>query len=457
MRRKVVHDAAGDSRNSLLLSLAAGLALASLAPGTARADTPVPLYNSERIVQSGGATGSATLPANYNLYVGGLSDSGQIIFSAGWQNQGTSERLYQYAGGKFTPIVMAASGPAADWPGDVYWPKDVTISRPVNVNKSGNAAFAVSRVFGTSPYGTFLWNAATGHTTPAALKDMPATGDLTFVSPAGYSPAINSSDEIAIVGMVKNAAGTRAWGLFRLGRDGVMEPVARPHEELPGGARISIDQFPMPSIDDSGRVAFIAHPDGSGRRNAYLWVHDQVTPILTYGSRGMDGGKVVAVQAVLLNSQNPSALVVAATDAAGGSRYGLFRVQNGTSIPVALPRQTMPGGGKLQTVQYLTASDESQVPSVAVSTANALGEHVFLATLEDGTPAAYKIDKNGGLHLVLKGEFTSQPVVHITAALPPLKFVPGSRPSINSRGQIALAVRRTGSPDMIVLMTPQGS
>src|SRR5262249_3967231 len=156
-----------------------------------------------------------------------------------------------------------------------------------------------------------------------------------------------------------------------------------------------------------------------------------------------------------LNSKNQSALVVAATDAAGANRYGLFRVQNGTSVPVALPGNTMPGGGKLQTVQILTDSDENQVPSAAVRTAHSRGEHAFLATLEDGTPAAYKIDRNGGLHLVLKGDFVTQPgVVHITATLPPLSFVPGSRPSINSAGQIAISIRRQGGPDMIVLMSP---
>jgi hypothetical protein len=425
-----------------------------LTPVAARADTPVLRYKSEQVIQSGESAGGVTIPRSYDLSVGGLSDTGQIIFSAGWINQGTSERMFQYAAGKFTPIVMAASGPVGDWAGDVYWPKDVTISRPVSVNGSGNAVFAVAHVFGSDPWGTFMWNAATGHTVPVALKGMPATGDLTFVNPSGFAPAINSSNEIALIGRVRNAALTQNWGLFRLGRDGVTEPVARPHEELPGGARISVTEFPLPSIDDSGRVAFLAHPDGTGRQNAYLWVHDAVTPILTFGTPSPDGGKFASIQGVYLNSQNAWALVVASTDRDGSGRYGLYRVVNGQPALVARPGQPMPGGGKLQTVQYLPIDDANRVPSVAVSPANSLGEHVFEATLEDGTPAIYKIDSNGGMTLVLKGDFDAAPV-HITTARPPLSFVPGTRPSLNRRGQIAFSVRRAGGRPIIVLMTPQ--
>src|SRR5205085_10050413 len=150
---------------------------------------------------------------------------------------------------------------------------------------------------------------------------------------------------------------------------------------------------------DSGQIAFLAHPDGSGRQNAYLWAQDAVAPVLTYGATAPNGGKFTSIKGVFLNSRNAWALVVAATDQAPGNRYGLYRVVNGQSALVAQPGQEMPGGGNLRTVQYLTASDDDQVPSVAVSAASSRGEHVFLATLEDGTSAAYKIDQYGGLSM----------------------------------------------------------
>jgi hypothetical protein len=462
MGTRIVEADRGSGRTSLLLSLAAGLALGAPA---ARADTASAAYKTEQVIQSGSGPDGAPIPSSDDLYVGGLSDAGQLIFSAGWLNQGTSERLFAYAGGKFTPIVMPSTGSAGDNTGDVVWPKDITVARPVSVNGSGNVVFSAGRVFGSNPYGTFLWTATSGHTTPVALKDMPATGDLTFVNPGGYAPAINSSNEIALVGQVQNAAKTKSWSLFRLGRDGVLQPVARAHEALTlmtgegayvwdtGGSHISIDEYPMPSIDDNGRVAFTAHPDGVGRQNAYLWDQGAVSPILTYGATAPNGGKFTSIRGAFLNSRNAWALVMAATDQAGSSAYGLYRVVNGQSAQVAAPGQTMPGGGTLRTVQYIPTSDESPVPYVGVSAANSLGEHVFLATLSDGTPAAYKIDANGGLSLVMKGDFPSKPV-HIQATSPALSFIRGSRPSINKRGQIALSARYAGQPAMIVLLTP---
>jgi hypothetical protein len=442
-----------------MVCAAAGLAIAAIAsataPGTAATDPTAPLYKSERVIQSGDAAGSVAIPPGYSLFVGGLSDTGQIVFSAGMLDRSRPELLIQYAGGQFTPIVMPESGPVGAWPGDVYWPKDVTVARPLSMNKSGNVVFAVDHTYDFSPWATFMWNAATGHTVPVALKGMPATGDLSFTYPGGYAPAINSSNETALVGLVKDAKGVSGYGLFRLGRNGVLAPVARPHEALPDGSRISLDAFAMPSIDDAGRVAFLAHPDGSPTLSAYLRESDTVTPILTAGARAADGSTITAIRGVFLNSTNSIALVMAATDLADSGRYGLFRVQNGQATGVALPGQTMPGGGKLKTVQYQPKSAEGNQPSVAVSAANSLGEHVFLATLEDGTRAVYKIDADGGLIPVLKGDFAVQPT-SITAALSPLSFVSGSQPCINSRGQIAISVRRAGGPDMIVLMTPTG-
>ena len=53
---------------------------------------------------------------------------------------------------------------------------------------------------GGSPWGTFRWDPATGHTTTLAAKGMPAPGRLTFVLPGGFAPAINNSDEVALIG-----------------------------------------------------------------------------------------------------------------------------------------------------------------------------------------------------------------------------------------------------------------
>jgi hypothetical protein len=356
--------------------------------------------------------------------------------------------------------VAPPSALTAPWAGDIPWPHNVTIARPLSVNAQGNVVFTTAVSYGGSPWSTYRWDAATGHTTPLALKGMPATGNLTFTLGGGFAPAINSSNEVALIGRVKDAAGNAGYALFRLSRDGKLERVALPHETLDpyeplGGGKINIDPYAMPSINDAGAIAFLAHPEGTAQQNAYLWDHGGVTPVLTIGEPGPRGSKITAIRGVFLNSQNHNVLVVAATDQTGAGRFGLYRVLNRKAYPVAAPGDPMPGDGRLQTIQYLTQDSEYIVqPSVAVSAANSLGQSAFLATLEDGSHAAYRMDADGTLTLIMNGGAPAKPA-HVAAATRRMTFVAGSRPSINRRGQIALAAKYEGGPAMVVLLTPK--
>ena len=114
----------------------------------------------------------------------------------------------------------------------------------------------------------------------------------------------------------------------------------------------------------------------------------------------------------------------------------------------------MPDYKRLQTIQFESrGSEDRHAPSVAVSAANSLGQHAFLATLEDGSEAAYRTNTDGTLSLILNGGAPAKPV-QITAAVRRLTFVAGSRPSINSHGQVALSAQYEGGPDVVVLLTP---
>lgn len=458
MRSRFAPHAADLCRTSLLLSLAAGLTLQ--AAGAARADTATLSYTGAPIVSAGDAAGNVAIPSRSRLFVGGLSDTGQILFSAGALDQSQPELLLQSAGGQFTTIVAPPAALISPWAGDVAWPRNIALAQPISTNGRGSVVFTATTTYGGSPWGTFRWDPTTGHTTTLATKGMPAPGHLTFALPGGFAPAINSSDEVALIGWVKDANNKAGYGLFRLGRDGVMELVARPHESLDpwepeGGGKISLDQNARPSINDMGAIAFLAHPDGTSRRNAYLWEHGSVTPLLKVGDPGPNGSKITAIAGVFLNSRNHDALVVATTDQKSSNRFGLYRVRNGKTEPVAAPGDTLPGGGNLQTIQYqYPPNQENTPPFVAVSEANSLGQFAFQAVLEDGSQAAYRMDTNGSLALILNGGAPARPV-HIMAVARRLTFVPGSRPSINRRGQIALSGRYEGGSDTVMLMTPQ--
>jgi len=116
----------------------------------------------------------------------------------------------------------------------------------------------------------------------------------------------------------------------------------------------------------------------------------------------------------------------------------------------------MPGGGTLKTIQYAFPRDEDPLPIVSVGPANGSGQHAFLATLDDGSAAAYRIDLNGALTLVFSTIPPPAPA-HIAEVGHNMTFVPGSRPIINEHGQVALTVRVAGGRSMIVLLTPNQS
>ena len=105
-------------------------------------------------------------------------------------------------------------------------------------------------------YGTFRWDAEAQRLTAIALPGMPAVNNRTFSGAGGQTPVINNQNEIAFVGEIQNAAGTSQPGVFLLGRDGKLRPVALPDQELPGGGPIS-GAF-VPSLNDAGVVAYFA-------------------------------------------------------------------------------------------------------------------------------------------------------------------------------------------------------
>src|SRR5438876_2756026 len=95
-----------------LSTLAAGLAL--LVPGPATAATP-PVYKIQAIARIGDTVGGIPLPSDRELFLGPINDNGQILLDAG----SATDTLIQYAGGTFSPVVLAGmDGPVGPWPKD---------------------------------------------------------------------------------------------------------------------------------------------------------------------------------------------------------------------------------------------------------------------------------------------------------------------------------------------------
>lgn len=397
------------------------IGLALLAPGLAWAQTG---YRIQPIAKLGDTAGDTVIKrAGGDFEIGTLNDSGQLVFVT--ENQAGGEMLVQYADGKLTPIVVSGKeAPGGTWArGGVY--------SPASMNQNGNIAFAADiKIANKTSTGTFLWDLKTQKLTAVALKGMPAVNNLTLADGGSYGAVINDSGDVAFPAPVNNAAGQAKNGVFFLGRDGHLVPVALPDQELPDGRRVvaAVSR----SLNEAGAVALQVRRDGDLRDSAYLWEKGTLTPLVGIGMDAPGGGKFTDVLGVWVNNQNRNVLVYAQVGSSGGP----YLFEDGKLRLVAVPGQEMPGGGKLKSIAG---------PGL-ISFPNEAGQHAFYATLEDNTTAAYQMDADGRLSLILKSSTQTE--------LGTITRVGGSGLGLNSRGQVALTVRIEGGVDTIVLLTP---
>jgi hypothetical protein len=380
------------------------------------------------------------IPASKFTVACPLNDRGQLLIDLGTDDGTKPDTILQYANGGFTPILVAGSpGPVGTWPKDVF----NFGPAPQDMNQQGDVVFAV-RSRGSNPLGTFLWNAVTQTVTPVALKGMPAGGGLTFTTAYGGSPAINNRGEIALAASVQGAAGTNGPALFFRAADGGLQPILLPGQALPDGTKARTDSSPQPSIDDTGRVAFLTRRQGDKQYSAYVWEQGTLAPVLTEGTMTPQGA-VTSVTSVFLSHQDRSLLITAGI---GGSRQqGIYRISTGQITPLVVPGQVMPDGSHFATIQNVGAESEGQLLTPAgLSDGNDAGQRVFMATLEDGATAAYLLDADGKLSLILKRGMTTD--------LGPITDVMLSPAGPNHAGQVALTVTINHGPQTLLLLTP---
>jgi hypothetical protein len=410
-------------------------------------------YRMEPIVRIGDTVAGRQLTTGYAFFLGPLADDGRLLIDAGIPSQTPNrpDMLFEYAGGSLSPVaVPGQEGPVG------AWPEDLLISVPLAMNQKGNAVFTTGRIDrGNFTFmGTFLREREAGAVKTLVLKGMPATAGLTFAIPAGFAPAINNQNEVVLVGSVRDPnapSGSTALylGIFLAGRDGRLLPILTPVHELPGGGRVVSDGYPHPepSLNDTGAVAFLARRPADKHSSAFRWEQGTLTPLASVGDALPGGGRITSVSQVLLNNRDRSALIALA--AGNNSRHGLYRQAEGKLVSVAATGQAMPGGGTLRSLRNLITLEEG-ARCQGVSSASEAGDHVFLATLEDGSTAAYRVAADGSLSLVLKSGATT--------SLGKITQVGGnSQPSINSQGQIALVVRIDDGPQTVLLLTPDRS
>jgi hypothetical protein len=393
------------------------------------------------IVHLGDKVGGTTTATDGSFEVGPLNDAGQLCFSTDSENGG--RLLIQSAGDRLTPIVAPGlPGPLGTWPDNLWF------DAPVSMNAQGDVLFSglLVSVGSDTTGGTFLWERATQRLSPIALPGMSFLPGQILEWAAGPAPAINRSDQMALVVNVKNADGRAYPGVFLRSGEDRLTPVALPDQELPGSGKFAYAV--QPSLTDSGVIGLLAQAQGADRPSPYLWEQGTLRPLPVPEVTPPPGLIFLGFDRIWLNNRNRSVLLSGSLHGADQHLVCLYRFAEGGTAreaggpePIVLPGQEMPGGGRFATVQAL-----------GVSAANELGQHAYLATLADGATACYLLEPDGRLSLLLKsgtatdlGTITS---VGVGSA--------GSRGiGLNSQGEVAVTVALAGLPDAIVLLTPR--
>ena len=404
-------------------------------------------YQVKPILKLGDRVGSQQTQPESAVLIGSLNDRGQLIFSAASASGG--QLLLKHTNGQ--TVVVATPGGAAP---AGKWPQSLFFFAPISMNQSGAAVFAAPATLGaTSLVGTFLLDDTTHTISTLARDGMPATDGLVFGEGGGPSPVINNHGDIAFSAAVRDATGRLlGYGVFLLSQDGRLQAVALPGQTLADGDKITTAY--SPSLDDTGTVAFmavtqeaasgdstahIAHATATGR-SPFLWENgkllslpeDQLTAAADLPPLGFAG--------VWLNNKNRNVLLTGLVNSPSGVVTCPYLLANGQLRPVALPNAPMPGGGNFVSLQ-----------DAGISFADELGRHAILALLDDGSTAAYRMDPNGSLTLILKSGTTTDlgPVTNVGQGTSVSRGV-----SLNSQGQVALTLRIADRDDWVVVLTP---
>jgi hypothetical protein len=371
--------------------------------------------------------------------VGSLNDNGQLAFVT--KNSAGGEILGLYSGGAWTPLVMAGGNAPMG-----KWPADVAILSPVSMNQLGNIAFTIDSEAMDSPSAeTFLWDASATQFSLVAKNGRVVTFSETWDRGGDWVTAINNSGEMAYVAGTQDPQSLGRGGIFYQHTDGQVTAIALPDGQIEDGSTLIDTSDPF--LNDLGAIVFTARRKGDPQDagSAFRWLLGTRTRIAVPGTSLPQGHTVTNVLRAWVNNKNGKILLAVNTDATGASDYvetpiSLFLWDFGLFTPVAVPGQTMPDGSKLLSVQ-----------DFGVSPPNELGQHAFLAILEGGATAAYLMDADGKLSLILKSGTVSSlgTITNVGEGAGTSSGI-----ALNSSGQVALTAQIEVKPDTLFLLTP---
>ncbi len=418
-----------------------------------------------------------------------LNNNGVMLFSAGVTEPPGGQGTFMRRNGQITQILRSGQ-PAPG--GGVFALTGARINGAVMTDGGDILLNADVDIAGGVYGGLYRYAPKTGTLSPILVPGVtPVPGaDVNFVETFNYGTGINDRDSVVFAGLYPTTEGLfgylgRGIGLFTASRHGTIRPAVMIGDPAPSGD--TFDWFRCPWITNRGDVIFGAHESALPLPPEWLWLWEAwfLAPASGVYVKDGDTGQVRAI----MTESNPYRYpwVGAANDRGdvlflslwlredgmNMARTEAYLSSRGTTYPVCLYGDEMPGGGRVETVAAF----------VRDNWLNNRGDVVFSASLDTSTLGYYDpITDSGipdeGLYLwsrgetrlvaksgtVLRGIGTVAYLETLPIPIPPEWYLPRQMwdcwwpapwSHINDCGQIAFQATLTDGRWVLLVATPK--
>lgn len=333
------------------------------------------------------------------------------------------------------------------------------------INNPGDVAFT----FGLDPFfppelegfpkaGLYRYSHVTE--TPSAVVIpfvTPAPGGLGFFQSTGQHASLNNNGKIVFPGVVRTLAGTSAdlgQGIFVADEHDHISKVVAPGDPAPAGS--VFDYAVNPWINDAGDVAFSAHVKsdpcipvsllGPGCGESIYLERTNARAIQSIAHQGdlaPGGGHYRFAWGAVMNNRDEIVFMgdLTSSPAPLYTATGIFLHSGSETIAIARPGDSMPGGGKIKTVNPTAAPGNYSL--------NNRGDVTFVAALDSGESGIY-LYSHGSLHVVVRTGMTIPGVGKIDNVT---LFINGG--TINDSGEVFLFASLTDGSGALLVATPR--
>jgi hypothetical protein len=351
---------------------------------------------------------------------------------------------------------------------------DVLLMGQTALNDEGDGAYAFTlRPFGAPVMvgdfflgflnsGVYRYSHTSGNLSPVVVPFVtasPAGGKFPGV---GFNTSLNNRGDLVFAGIVADKL-----GIFKAGKEGSITSVVSPGDPMPGHTLFHSGGNSGPSINQGGDVAFTAQLAGEIAGRSSIYVKEAGTGKITSIAHGGDpapgGGTFRGAFSPVLNDSGDVVFqgdLSPGDPSAGFQELGVYLYSKGTTVSVARPGDSMPGGGHFVTASFFVASE------VHVNNAREVAFAALLDTDDDadGNPDTGLYVWSRGLLQVVARTGTVIPGVgtirHLATATtgfpPPPVLTPSSGALNNDRGQVFFCATLTDGKGILLVATPAG-